>query len=265
MRIIRQALVLGLVVSSGCVDPEPDPGVPPPDCTSERTVPVTVTGTVIDFSTKAPVAGASVDLTSAWDGNAGFPGPKACPVLATVETRADGKFGPVTIDLGADDEENFVLFLVDGSDRAPTASDNRICTAATCTLDHTIAAPSVAVAEGWRAELAAGGMEDADTRGLIAFEFREPAGTPAERVVAEYFTDKIEALTPGAMVRYVNPDRASLAAASTPSTTASGLALVGAPGLGGTFIGGHRDAVGWQLTGCLMEPGWIFLEDRRIQ
>ena len=262
MRIIRHALVL-VLAASGCVDPKPDPDEPPPpDCTSDLTKSVTVTGTVLDFSTKAPVAGASVDLTSAWDGNAGFPGPRACPVLATVETRADGKFGPVTIDLGADDDENFVLFLIDGAGRAPTASDNRICAEATCTLDHTIAAPSVAVAEGWRTELAAGGMADADTRGLVAFEFREPAGTPAERVTAEYYTDKIEALAPGAQVRYVNPDRATLAPVAT---TASGLAVVGAPGIGGTFIGGHRDAIGWQLTGCLMEPGWIFLEDRRIQ
>ena len=261
MRIIGSVLGL-LLISTGCVS-DPDPVDPPIDCTPEITTPVTVTGTVIDFSTKAPVAGATVDLTTAWNGQPGFPGPDACPILASVETRADGKFGPITIDVGSERDENFVLFLIDGAGRAPTASDNRICAEASCALDHTIAAPALAVADNWRAALGAGGMANADGRGLIAFEFREKDGSAAERVTAEYLADKVMALTPGTEVRYVDAARTGLAPASAPSTTTSGVALVGPPQDKGSFIGGNRDGIGWQLTGCLLEDGWIFLEDRR--
>jgi len=251
-----------LALGPGCLDSgDSDPDPEPPTCSFDSYTPVTISGSVVDFSTKAPVPGAKVDITSAWNGYTVFPGPDACPVLATVETGADGKFGPLTVPVPSDGSQSFVLFLVDGAGRAPTASDNRICAEATCTLEHTIAAPSLAVADSWRQELAAGGMTGADTKGLIAFEYRNTDGTPADSVAAEFGTDERRPLAPGTEVRYLRPDRAALAPASTSATTTAGVALIGRDQT--AFIGGHRGQVGWNLTGCLLEPGWIFLEDLR--
>ncbi|MEJ7598269.1 MAG: hypothetical protein WKG01_10195 [Kofleriaceae bacterium] len=251
------------VLLTGCLDANDPPTEPEVDCTFDRSTPVTVSGTVLDFSTKTPVAGASVELNTAWNGTSGFPGPKACPALATLETGPDGRFGPITIDVPSDRTDNFLLFLVEGADREPTASDNRICTDATCVLDHTISAPSLLVAANWRIGLAAGGVMDADSRGLVAFEYLEPTGAPAIGVISDYLTDKVTDLAPGAQVRYLAPDRTALAPVNTASTTASGVALIASQGEGSMVIGGHREGVGWQLTGCLHEAGWIFLEDRR--
>jgi hypothetical protein len=249
---------------------EPPPmDAAPPSCVDPALRPmksVEVTGAVVDFATGAPIAGVTVDVITAWDVIApAFPSP-ACPLLATLTTGPDGTFGPATVLAGSVFDPSIILFMVHGGDRADTASDNKTCTESTCTLDHTIAAPSAALAASWRSELTAGGMTDAATNGLIAFKFKNTDGTPAAGVTAqidENFAPRD--LRTGEEVRYLAADRAAVAPGTQRVTTDSGVALVGFAAVESAgYIAGRRSAQTWGATGCFMQPGWIFLEDRTV-
>jgi hypothetical protein len=257
-----KSFALALAVLTACFESTPDDPVDPPPASCDPAVRaeklVTVSGTVVDFVTNTPVAGATVDVGTTFDGTA-----EACPVEASLTSRADGTFGPVEVALGSTTNPVFVMFRVHGEGLALTASDNRTCDAASCTLDHTIAAVSKPVADAWRAELAAGGMPNAARTGLVAFEFRNPDGTGAESVVPEAIIigEDRRFLVPGSEVRFVDTDRRALLPAAASFTSASGLALASIPHEI-VFIGGKRDELLWQPTGCTIEPGTIFLEGR---
>jgi hypothetical protein len=259
MKLVFASLLL--VACAGNPDPIDEPPVAPScDPAVRATKLVTISGNVVDFTTGAAVAGATVDVGTTLDGTQ-----EDCPVEATLTTNADGTFGPMDVELGSLGSPVFVMFRVHGEGRALTTSDNRTCPDARCELAHTIASVSEEVAAAWRADLAAGGMADAETRGLVAFEFREPDDAPATNVLATVIelgeSGGERNLQPGAEVRYVDADNASLLPAPATSTSESGWALLGLE-QGFVFVGGTRDDVTWQPTGCTIEGGAIFLEGR---
>lgn len=228
---------------------------------------VTVQGTVVDFLTGEPRAGVTVDVARVWEPEAVFPD-DSCSV-AKLTTDAAGRFGPVSVKLGPAPslfESKYVLFLAQGDEISPTGSDNRVMVGST--IDHTIAAPSLELIDTWRSELDEGGMNAARTRGLVAYRYDEADGTPATGVIAQRATILgNNTLERGSEVRYLSADRATLQPVSRPSTTASGLALIGvAPIDRGTVeIAGARNGESWGDIGCLVGEGWVFLEwTRRI-
>ena len=279
--MMRAATVLALLTFAGWTlyrsEDDAPPDDPPPfepndaqGCVKAElraTKTVNVSGKVVDFATGAPVAGAVVDITTAWDVTGQFPLP-ACAPLAVATTAADGSFGPIAVRAGSSLNPSFMMFLVHGGGRAQTASDLRSCAEERCNMFISIAAPTAAQAAAWRSELAAGGMPDAATRGLVAFFYRNIDGTPAEGVeVTQDFSTPMP-LVRGREVRYLGAgaDAATVLPVAQTATSASGVALIGL-GSPGTpdkaiFVGGRRGTGAWQVTGCLEEPGWIFLEDK---
>jgi hypothetical protein len=224
---------------------------------------VTVSGQVLDFTTGDPVEGATVDVTTAWDIVGNFPHPE-CPVQASLTTDAEGRFGPKAVLLGSNLNPSFAIFMVHGGDRAQTASDARTCMEATCNLGHTIAVPSQTLASTWRSTLAAGGMADAATRGLIAYKYKNNDGTNAVGVVPSVGEGAGRPLASGGEVRFVTSDRSTLSPATDTDTDASGVALIGTdpPADKAVDIGGSRATQTWSPLGCIIEPGWIFVEDK---
>jgi hypothetical protein len=268
--------LLGLVACLSCACGGGDDGVTPPadasvdvpegciapEVRDDKTV--TVSGQLVDFTTRAPVAGATVDLTTGWDVVDNFPA-ASCPLLASLTTDAQGRFGPVDIAAGSSQNPPVVVFIVHGGGRAPTISDNRACAAPTCNLGHTIGAPSATVADAWRTELAAGGMPQAASRGLIAFLYKNADGTPAAGVAPYQGTLVTVGLTAGTQVRFVAADRAALAPRAQTVTTEAGVALVGVDAdQQAAYIGGRRGNDGWTGTGCLVVAPAIFVEDKTV-
>ena len=249
----------------GCGEPEPGP-----------TSVVTVSGQVVDHATGEPVVGAEVAINVAWD--PANPFPSECAPLDTLTTDEDGRFGPAEVDLQAIWYLPIVLLRVTGDEITPTASDQRVdCgeDGLQCgELDHSIAAPSRDVVAAWREELVAGGMADVNDRGLVAFEFRNPDATPASDVIPWSGLIGEGALDPGTEVRFLEADGATLAPPDTAATTASGVALIGFkpddaiddgfdPEDAMDFISGTRVSDGWDETGVITAPGWVFLEDKQ--
>jgi hypothetical protein len=264
------ALLFSACVDGGGDDDQPiDP--PTPECVSDAqraTKTVEVRGTVVDFITGEPVEGASVDITTAWDVTGNFPA-GTCPMLASVKTGADGKFGPVVVKAGSPNDPPIMAFLVRGAGRAQIADDNRAaCDGDTCILDHTIPAPSIDTARAWRKELAAGGMSDALTRGLVLFKFKETDGSGASDVIPRVMSPDgsepvLRGLVAGQQVRFLETDKATLANPASIKTTASGLALIGMDGVDGQLrVAGERGTATWLNIGCLVQSDWIFFEDR---
>lgn len=225
---------------------------------------ITVSGQVIDFTTGAPVAGATVDVTTGWDVIDNVPAAQ-CPLLASLTTDGQGRFGPMPILAGSTRNPPIVLFIVHGGGRAPTLSDNTSCAATTCNLGHTIPAPSSALADAWRTELAAGGMAQAQSRGLVAFLYKNADGTPAAGVAPSQGTLTTVPLQAGTQVRFVAVDRVGLAPVGQAVTTGAGVALVGTSATAqAAYIGGRRGNELWAGTGCLVVSPAIFLEDRTV-
>jgi hypothetical protein len=237
---------------------------------------VRVSGQVVDYASGEPIAGAEVAINVAWD--AANPFPSECAPLDTFTTDDDGRFGPADVDLRVLQYLPIVLLRVTGDEIAPTASDQRV----DCGLDgldcgdlaHTIAAPSRDVVAAWREELTAGGMPDVDDRGLVAFEFRNPDATPASDVIPWIGLIGEDALEPGTQVRFLEADRATLTPPDTAATTAGGVALIGLEPEDAVddgfdsedaadFIRGTRLSDGWDETGVITAPGWVFLEDKQ--
>jgi hypothetical protein len=272
--LLVPALSLSAVLGACGTDPDDTPiitSIPVAPCGAEPgldELQVTVQGTVVDFETNEPRAGVTVDVARVWEPEAVFPN-DSCSV-ARLTTDAAGRFGPATVSLGPSPslfETKYVLFLAQGAGISPTASDNRVTTISGGEpIDHTITAPSLELADVWRTELSEGGMNNARTRGLVAFRFEDANAVPAAGVVGLYttfFDDR--PLERGDEVRYLAADRVTLERVSQPSTTASGMALIGtAPAPNGTRdIGGLRGAEDWGDTGCLFGDGWLFLEQAR--
>jgi len=270
------ALAIAVSLCSGCIlhssssddGPPPDAAAPPPPTCIQPEVrarqSVSVSGQVIDFASGAPVPGATVDVTTAWDVTGTIPRPE-CPLLATLTTDAEGRFGPVAVDAGSSQLPPIMLFMVHGGGRAPTASDNRACSEPTCNLGHTIAAPSTQDMAAMRDALAAGGMADAAARGLVAFRFKNPDQTGAADVTPQRGVGVVADLKPGSEVRFLDIDRRTVMPAAQAATSASGMALVGlADPENAIYVGGRRTTQRWISTGCLVMPGWLFLEDRTV-
>jgi hypothetical protein len=264
------AAMLGGCFWGGDDEPPPDAALPdaappgtcvPDQLRDDRTA--SVSGQVVDFASKAPVAGATVEVTTAWDVNGGFP--VGCPMQGTFTTDDQGRFGPALVAIGSSINPPIVLFKVTGAGRAPTASDARaICSGADCgNLGHTIAAPAEALAATWRTELAAGGMNDAATRGLVLFEFREMDGAPAAGVTPTQGQATMVDLEPGTQVRFLDADRSTLLGAAEGVTGGSGVAVIGVGTSGVAYVAGRRDADRWNALGVLLPGGWWFLEDER--
>lgn len=225
-----------------------------------------VSGSVTDLVTGAAVVGAQVRITTGWD-TSQFP--DACPARATVTTDGAGRFGPLEVGIGSALGGSIVLFLVDGADRAPTASDQTAAcgTAVACgSVDHAMVTPSAALATAWRADLVAGGMSAAATSGLVLFQFREPGATPAAGVTPSQGLLDDAPLTPGVDYRVVAADRATLAPVATTATTSSGYVVTSqAPPTAAMYVRGRRDSATWLPVGTLLDEGWWFLEDRQRQ
>lgn len=266
------ALLATLAACSDNEPPEPSPA--PAHCVQpeeRRAITVNISGTIVDFITEQPVAGATVDITTAWDTEGDIPADD-CPLLATVTTDAQGRFGPLPLYAGAGQFLPIMLFRVAGGDRALTLSDNRACSGGVtndCYLDHRITAPSATLAAQWRAELASGGMADAAHRGLIAFLYKEGSGVPAPGV--EPTTDALFLPRPGADVRFVDASRGGLTPATDATTSAAGVAVIGTvasgpagPAMGRVKIGGRRATERWDATGSLVVPDAIFVEDKTV-
>lgn len=260
---------------AGCVDgiefdfPPPQPITDCVEASVRSAETATISGVVRDHVTAEPIAGADVAFTTAWDVPREFPPPE-CEPLATFTTSGEGGFGPQAIEVGSHLWPPIVLFTVTGEGLADTTSDQTLsCEADDCgTLDHAIAAPARRLADSWRQELERGGMPDASSRGLVLFEFREPDGAPAEGVVPWALHGEVRDVLPDVEVRFLEPDRVTLAPLGTAATTASGIALIGLDGRieGETaqYVFGERGDDLWQLTGVLDPPGWIFVEDLRL-
>jgi hypothetical protein len=215
---------------------------------------------VVDFTTGAPVP-AEVSLSTAWDTVPPFP--VTCPPLATVTAAADGTVATLA-PCDSVLRDPVLLVLVTGGDRAPTGWDQKLdCGAGpVCgSARGDLAVPSAALAAEWRAELAAGGMPGAATRGLVLFLFRERDDSPAAGVRAVTGTLAPVTLAPGIEVRYVAADRRALLPAATETTGESGLAVIAVDEIVGT-VGGRRGEERWVEQGVLVADGWFFLEDR---
>ncbi|MDQ3365934.1 MAG: hypothetical protein M3680_10955 [Myxococcota bacterium] len=273
---VVNVLVLAACGDLGGGDPDAAPPVdvlrdapagctPPEDLAAIR---LTVSGSVRDLATGAPIVGATVDVAKAWTPR-GFPA-SDCPALATLTTDAAGRFGPLEILAGPGggiiSSPHYLVFLVTAAGVASTSSDVRYHCSSACTLpDHPIAVPSEALATSWRTELAAGGMPDAATRGLVAFTFKERDGAPAAGVEvlgrAHLFPGALER---GTQLRYVAED-GSLAPVAQATTLARGLAVIGLdPENHGIYVSGIRGDETWGATGSIVAPGWIFVEDRTV-
>jgi hypothetical protein len=248
-------------------EPAPDAAADVPGCVpaaQRETATVIVSGRVIDFATRDPVIGAQVEVNTAWDIAANFP--EDCPPLATLTTDTQGRFGPETVAVGSPELPPFVIFLVGGGDRAPTASDQRLIgceDGGDCgNLGHTIAAPSAALGDDWRAELEADGMPEAGGRGLVLFEYRDLQGASAGVVPTRGQEAPVD-LVPATEVRFLAADRSDLMPAVTTATTASGVAIIGIDHVDHVaYVGGHEGERTWQPTGVLIADGWFFLEDK---
>jgi hypothetical protein len=272
MLIPRKALLTTTLLGSAalmaaCGEDDGAPGGQDagPTCVSAATraeLMAPISGTVVDFASKAPVAGAKVEINTEFDGS------EKCPPLATLTTDGQGKFGPMNLGIGSPLNPPIVAFRVSGGGRAITVSDqkakcpNEVCEA----IVHTIPAPAATLAATWRQALGAGGMPNAETRGLAVFEYREADASPAAGAVPTHFADdKNNDLVPGTEVRFLEADRATVSAVSQTATTASGLAIVGPSGNAGfAILAGRRAAQLWGNVTVLLDPGQIFVEDERV-
>jgi hypothetical protein len=253
--------------------PPPDVFIPPgciqSDTRDDHTV--TVSGAVRDWVTGDPVAGATVDVNTAWDVDGNFPDTPAlmCPPIISFTTNMNGQFGPAQISIGSSLEPPITIFMVSGGGRARTASDARVGGCMLGVVDcgnqgHIMMVPSESLAAEWRAELEAGGMPNAAQRGLTLYLFNELAG-PAAGVEALEGTLVVRPLMPGIEVRYMNADRATLAIASQTTTLASGVAVIGLDATDNeAFVAGRRGGESWTGLGVLMVDGWFFLEDKLV-
>jgi hypothetical protein len=250
-------------------DPDAAPGPCLDDSRRTADCRVDVTGTVIDFTTQAPVTDpVEVHLTTGWDAIPLFPPPESCAPLEIIPVTA-GAFSLAEARCDSPVHPPTILLLVVGATVAPTAAD----TALTCSpsdppdcgvVSAELPAPTAAIAQAWRTEMANDGMPDAMTRGLVIMRFEELDFSPAagaQVLVREGTSDRY--LEPGVEVRFIAADRATLVRADATQTGVSGLAIVAMPAEAG-FVGATRGTEVWQPIGVLTSPGWWFYERRSV-
>jgi hypothetical protein len=268
MRLIHFAWLPTLLVA--CTDPplpdrldEPDVAISA-NCTGGTTE-VQVAGTVVDRTTGAPIAGATVDITEAWAAAHSFPA-AGCR-LGRMTTDAAGRFGPMMVT--STDSEPIMVMLVKGAGRAPTISDRRVsCLFGACTMvDEVIAAPSEGLADYWREELYAGGMPYALNRGLVAYTFLDSVDVPASGVSVTRMRDNLldsepKRIEPGSEARFIGADGMTLEDPDHEATSTSGSLLIGSDGgTQGYFrVGGDRPLLHWPSVGVIVATGWIYVE-----
>ena len=296
MRYLLLTAALAAVLAGGCdwyfgeesnPSPRPDAGPPIPDaavivdanpnCVSDEQrdngCSYDLTGTVIDFTTREasvlPGVQLQLDVTTAWDTIPFFPA--GCPPLATIPVSGSGYFELFDAPCGSPLEPPIALFLVDDSGTdlyAATASDKTLeCPSAPqcAAVSTVIPVPRKVVVDDWRAQLLADGMPDADTRGLVLYQYLATDDTPAPGVQPTIL-DGISRrfLTPRTEVRFLAADRLTLIPADATITGVSGWAIVGVD-RDVAFVGGE-DTGGalWDETGTLLSPGWIFVEENWV-
>lgn len=239
---------------------DPDAGVSDPPWELD------VSGQVVDFVT-GEVHQGPVDLEHGlWC--LGDSLPYCAQGAATAESGSFSVGGEFTADLGL---PIFVVRVASGDEElAATVADRTLeCvlhSTQSCTLEG-LALPVLPrdLADGWRRELAAGGMADALERGLVLLEFRTPDGAPAEGVEPAAVLDgEPVALEPGTEVRFLDADRMTLLPAATGSTGPSGLILM-APRSDLAQVSGTSEDHRWEPTGVFALPGAIFTEEARAE
>ncbi|HEY5927858.1 MAG TPA: hypothetical protein VIV11_39500 [Kofleriaceae bacterium] len=240
---------------------EPDVAIPA-DCAAGATE-IEVNGTVTDFATGEPVAGATIDITEAWASTRSFP-TNGCRI-GTTTTDATGKFGPLRVN--ALDSSPILAFLVTGAGRAHTIHDKSVgCLLGCYVPSQDIVSPSQELVDEWREELFAGGMEYALNRGLVVYRYHDVEGNPAPGVTPVYernaLSDDDRALRPGSEVRFIDVDRQTLADIDQRRTLGAGAALIGGtPDAKGYFrVAGERGADRWPSLGVIAATGWIYFE-----
>jgi hypothetical protein len=234
-----------------------------------------VSGTVVDLATQAAVTDpVELHLTTAWDDPPWLFPPDACPPLAEQSVGSGGAFSLMSAPCDSPAHPPFALVEVvpgPGGSVAKTAWDYKLtCGAVSDPADcgavmATLATPSDAVVQAWRAQMLADGMPNADTRGLALIMYRETDGTPAAGVQPTLAENTMELpLPPGTAVRFLAADRMTLVRADAVSTGVSGLTIVALPNDSNGRVGGVRAADSWPPTGIIVSPGWIFSEDRTL-
>jgi hypothetical protein len=266
-RMKRMAFVALVLLGGGCELQErldaPDVAIPP-DCPGGPQA-YEVAGTVVDFVTGEPVAGARVDISEAWAGAREFP-TNGCR-LGGATTDENGRFGPLTV--SAATSEATIVMLVTGAGRTPTIADRNVgCFIGCSSVDEVITSPAADLAQAWRRNLYDGGMEFALNRGLVLYRFDEETAFPAAGVRPARSDDSLgdddgRLLEPGEEVRFVEPDLATLAPADSIRTTESGWSLIGSHtnDRGYFRVEGNRSQTShWNDVGVMVATGWIYTE-----
>jgi len=268
MRFAPTVLIAAL---PACADNGPlaerldEPDVPiPSDCNTAGTTSFDVSGTIVDYATGEPVAGANVDFTEAFSGAQIFP-TTGCLIGATAVTNAQGAFGPVRVT--TPDSGPIVAYLVTGAGRAPTVHDKSVgCLLGCNSPPQTITVPSQELMDVWRQELYDGGMEYALNRGLVAYKFHDSEGNPAVGVTPIYkrdvFSDDERRLHSGSAVRFIEADKQTLGGVTQMTTLGWGTALIGAPATQKDYfrISGVRGSEKWASLGVMSATGWLYIE-----
>ncbi|HET6611616.1 MAG TPA: hypothetical protein VFG83_06495 [Kofleriaceae bacterium] len=218
---------------------------------------LTVDGTVIDFVTGEAYT-EPVDLV-AGDWDIGF----ICwrqPITASDGTVAfhDPEMltvrRPPIFGLAVADTETDLAGLV--TDRTMTCTDRE----EQCAIsDYVMPVLAADIADGWRTQMAADGMADAATRGLILYQFREVDGSGAAGVTATLVDS---GLVPGVDVRFVDADRTTLLPPETAVTGESGLAIIALPAANADVMG-TRGSLTWAPVGVIAIEGKLFIEATR--
>jgi hypothetical protein len=243
----------------------PDVAIPR-DCSTGATA-FEVAGTVVDFQTGQPIANARIDVTEAWAGQLSFPS-NGCRIGGAT-TDGGGRFGPITVMATSDAT---ITMLVTGAGRTPTIADRNVSCFFGCSkVDELIAAPSAELAEDWRRELYDGGMEYALNRGLVLYRFDEATTSPAAGVRPGRVDDDVwdadsRLLEPGAEMRFVQADLATLSPPDSIRTTSSGWTLIGSEtnSQGYFMVEGNRSIEAhWDQVGVIVATGWIYTETSR--
>ncbi|CAN5696374.1 hypothetical protein BH11MYX3_BH11MYX3_23520 [soil metagenome] len=271
---MRSFIIVLPVLFAGCVGSlderldEPDVAI---SGSCSGSTEVEVSGTVVDVITGAPIAGASVELTQAWTSARSFPR-DGCR-LGGATTDAAGRFGPVLV--RATDDSPTIVMLVTGAGRAPTIADRDASCLFDCRpIDERIEAPSLDLATRWRQDLYDGGMEYALNRGLVAYTFMDHKDAPSPRVTPGRINDDFlfegvdeRTLEPGSEVRFLGPDRATLADPGVAETTPSGRVLIGSKGdASGYFrVEGKHESTSWPSVGVIVATGWIYVESGHVE
>ena len=252
----------GLGADSGTRSPDARPGSDGAEhCASEgRPFAVTVSGTAFDFVTGEPYPDVFEIRYGAWH----LTEPVVCFQDGTIAA-GDGTFSASALALGGSSFDPPILVLSPGAGGlAPMLSDRTLtCTGDECGVsDFRMPVLSRDTEQAWREELAAGGMTDAATRGLVVFRCREADGSPADGVAPRVFSlaeDGERRLEPGTEVRFLAEDREALLAADAEVTGSAGLAILAVPDEL-ALVSGERGAKSWEGVGVIAVPGTLFTE-----